>query len=182
MKSNEIKQGDSLGQGAATVRSRKHNRAKQGESIRLSWVLSSSSAGCSSRCPTNPGQAHQAPPSVMSLFGHEIQCLASIIFLTIFLQSKRKQLPGQVCKASFSPESWNAGKEMLMLLSCYCTLRWLLQMPNLRPFPSLGQSQQYKTHGLSAGKGKSLQSLLGRRLHVQVLQAPQGSGPVPITQ
>lgn len=156
MKSDEIKQGDSLGQGAAATRTRKHNCLKRGESIRLPCVLSSNSAGCSPRSSTIPGQAHQAPPSVISLFEHEIQRLASIISFLLSFSSQKKQtnkptnkqknppktnFQAKCCKPSSSQDSWNTGQETLMLLNCYCSLRWLLQMPNSHPFPSLSQSQ-----------------------------------------
>lgn len=70
---------------------------------------------------------------------------------------------------------------MFALLSYYCTLRWLLHMSKSHPVPALCPSPQ-KTHGLSAGKGKFLLRLLGRRLRVQHLQGPQGRDPAHITQ
>lgn len=113
----------------------------------------------SPRSSTVPEQAQQAPPSVFSLLGDERHCLAPSVSV-LLVQTKRKQLPGQVPDSCFQPRSRRREQDRgtLTLLSCYCTL----QGPSSHPFPPLAQPQQQETQGPSARRGKSLLSLLGR--------------------
>lgn len=77
----------------------------------------------------------------------------------------------QLLQPSSRPRQRGTGT--LAVPSCSCTL----QGPNSQPLPPLAHPRHKETPGPSAGRGKSLLSLLGRRLRAHVLRAPPGTGP-----
>lgn len=126
--------------------------AARGAQVQRGWS--------SPRPSTVPGQAQQLLPQ-SSPWGElkavlSTQCLCSLCPDTKI--TARTPKARQLLQPSSRPRQRGTGT--LAVPGCSCTL----QGPNSQPLPPLAHPQQKETPGPSAGRGKSLLSLLGRRL------------------